>query len=326
MGEPCQGAAPAARIAALDTRAKSVLARNVWLAGPAAGLVLGVLAYAFFAGQDASIKWLVSGFGAAAVPVWQILFVRSLFIVLATVAAGGRPMLRRAVATPMKQPLVGRAVITLAAWLCYYSSSRTLPLAQMLTLYFSAPIIATILARPLLGEFVPGSRWACVGLGFVGVLVACDPGRLSTSWAAAMVLVAASFWGVAIILMRRIARRESSLLQMFYTNAVFLVPTGIGSLLAWQPVTAHQAALLGLICVAGTCGQVCLFEGARRAPASMMATVEYSALVWAFLLGFVVFGDIPDVAVFAGAALILGAGVLLLATERRRLVQGAAGD
>lgn len=292
-----------------------------------AGLALGIIAYALFACQDASIKWLVSGFDGAAIPVWQILFFRSIVICAASVMAGGRPMLVRAVRTPMKRKLAARALITLAAWICYYSSSRVLPLAQMLTLYFSAPIIATVLARPLLGEAIPPSRWASVLVGFVGVVVACDPGGLHASWATVLVLTAAGFWGIAIILMRQIAREEATSLQMFYTNAIFLAGTAVGCVLNWQPLTWRQVLLLGVVCAAGTGGQICLFEGVRRAPASMMATVEYTALIWAFMLGFVVFGDIPDVAVFAGAALILGAGCLLLATERRRLRSvGAAAD
>ena len=294
----------------------------------AAGLALGVLAYAMFAVQDSSIKWLVTGPRAAALPVWQILFLRSIFIVLVSAVVGGRRMMTRALRTPMKSKLGTRALITLVAWLCYYSSSRTLPLAQMLTLYFSAPIIATVLAGPMLGERIPTSRWLCVGLGFVGVVVACNPGSAGlaggASWAVPLVLVAAGFWGLAIILMRQIAREETTLLQMFYTNLVFLVGTGIGCMVEWHPIRLPQAGLIALICLAGTLGQLCLFEGARRAPASLMATVEYSALLWAFVLGFVVFGDVPHLAVFVGAALILGAGALLLATERRRL--WASGD
>ncbi len=294
--------------------------RGVRLQGAAAGMALGVAAYAFFAGQDASIKWLVTGIGHVAVPVWQVLFLRSLFIVGISMLAGRRRMLSRAVHTPLKAKLVWRAVITLAAWLCYYSAARALPLAQMLTLYFAAPIIATMLAGPLLGERVPATRWVSVGIGFCGVVVACNPVGLHVSLAAGLVLVAAALWGLAIILMRQIARRESSLLQMFYTNGLFLVATGIACAWHWQPLDWVQAALLGVVCLAGGAGQFCLFEAAPRAPASIMATVEYSALIWAFVLGFAVFGNIPPVPVFAGAALIMAAGACLVVTERRRAV------
>jgi drug/metabolite transporter (DMT)-like permease len=287
-------------------------------------MALGAGAYLFFACQDASIKYLVTGIGHAPLPVWEVLCARSLFIVIATVASGRGPMLKRAVRTPLKGKLLVRALITLLAWLLYYSASRALPLAQMLTLYFAAPIIATVLAGPLLGERVPGARWLCVLLGFAGVAVACDPGRVGLSWATVSVLLAACAWGVAIIMMRQIARQESTALQMFYTNAVFLVATTVGVLVRSRALDAGQVLLLALVCVLGAVGQVLLFEGARRAPASIMATVEYTALIWAFILGYVVFRDTPNLAVFLGAGMILGAGALLVASERRRrgLVRG----
>ena len=196
-------------------------------------------------------------------------------------------------------------------------------MAQLLTLYFAAPVVTTLLAAPLLGERVPASRWASVATGFAGVVIACDPGGLAFSTATALVLVAAAFWGFAIILMRQIARRESSILQMFYTNGLFMIATGIACAIHWTPPRLPELGLLATICAAGGIGQYLLFEAARRAPASVMATVEYTALIWAFVLGFLVFGDIPRAPVFAGAGLILLAGLLLVATERRRSAHSA---
>jgi drug/metabolite transporter (DMT)-like permease len=103
---------------------------------------------------------------------------------------------------------------------------------------------------------------------------------------------------------------------------VFVVATGAMSLADWQPVHATQLWLLLAVGVLGGLGQFCLFEGARRAPATVMATVEYSGLLWAFVLGYAIFGDVPRPAVFAGAALIVCAGVLLIGTERRAARRG----
>lgn len=297
--------------------------RRAIISGTAtAGMALGATAYASFACHDAAIKYLVSGLGHTALPVWQVLCVRSAFIVGATIAVGRTPMLERAVNTPLKLALLGRALITLTAWLLYYSAARMLPLAQLLTLYFAAPIITTLLAMPMLGERVPRSRWLSVGLGFAGVAVACDPGGLAFSGATVAVLAAATCWGIAVILMRRIARRESTALQMFYTNAVFLVATAAATAWRHQWPDLFQIGLLGAVCAAGAFGQFCLFEGARRAPASIMATVEYSALIWAFVLGFVIFGDVPRTPVFVGAGLILAAGAWLVVSEQRRVARG----
>jgi drug/metabolite transporter (DMT)-like permease len=276
-------------------------------------MALGATAYSLFSMHDAAVKWLV----IAGVPVWQVLFVRSLFIVGACVALGRGKLLARAVATPLKLPLALRGLITLGAWLCYYSAARSLPLAQLQTLYYAAPIMTTVLAGPLLGERVPATRWLAVAIGFAGVLIACDPGRVALSLPTVLVLCAAAFWGYAAILMRQIARREGTLVQMLYMNGQFLLVTGAASLANWRMPAPRQLLLMVMIGAAGTLGQICLFEGARRAPASVMATVEYTSLMWAFVLGLAIWGDVPRRAVFIGAALILTAGAVLITMERR---------
>jgi len=276
------------------------------------GIGLGVLAYSLFAVHDATNKYLV-----AFLPVWQVLFFRSATIALACLAIGRGALLARAVATPLKGPLALRAAITLAAWLCYYTAARSLPLAQLLTLYFSSPIMTTLLAIPLLGERISRSRWVSLGLGFAGVLLASDPFGVRFSLPTGLVLIAAGLWGYAIILMRQIARREASLLQMFYQNMCFLVVTGALTLFTWQVPTVFQLLLLLAVGVLGGLGQFALFESARLAPASVMGTVEYIALPWAFVLGWLVFGDALSVPVAAGAGLIFLAGLLLVTMERR---------
>jgi drug/metabolite transporter (DMT)-like permease len=281
------------------------------------GIGLGVLAYVFFSGHDATIKFLVES-----LPVWQILFVRSAIITVMCLCIGRTPLVAQAARTKLKTPLLLRGLLTLVAWLCYYTAARSLPLAQLITLYFAAPLIVTVLAAPVLGEVVTRGRWIAVALGFAGVMVASDPLGVRLSWPTVLVLFAACLWGYGVLLMRQIARRESSLLQILASNLVFVIATGAMSLADWQPVHAMQLWLLLAVGVLGGLGQFCLFEGARRAPATVMATVEYSGLLWAFVLGYAIFGDIPRPAVFAGAALIVCAGVLLIGTERRAARRG----
>jgi len=279
---------------------------------PTIGIGLGVLAYGMFAMHDATIKWLV-----AELPVWQVLFCRSLAIVVACLAIGRAKLLARAAATPLKANLVLRGAITLAAWLCYYTASRSLPLAQLLSLYFASPLAVTMLAARLLGERVTRARWGAVLVGFAGIVMATDPLGVRLSLPTVLVLIAAALWGYGVILMRRIARRESSMLQMLYTNGFFLIGTAVGCAFVWQTPTLSEVGLLLAVGVLGGLAQFTLFEGCRHAPASVMATVEYTALIWAFILGYVFWRDIPVPAVFIGAGLILLAGMLLLLAERR---------
>ena len=280
----------------------------------ALGVALGVLTYALFGVHDAAIKWLVAG-----IPVPQVVFLRSLAVFLACLALGRRALFERALATPLKGPLLFRGLLTLCAWICYFTAARSLGLAQLLCLYFAAPLVVTVLAAPLLKERVTAGRWAAVLVGFAGVLVATDPWGVPFSFPAALALLAAALWGYGVILMRQIAQREGSLLQIATMNAVFLVGSGIGCATDWRPPDAWQWALLLGVALLGGLGQFSLFEAARRVPAAVLAPVEYSALLWAFALGYLIWGDIPPPAVFAGGGMILLAGLLLVAAERRAL-------
>jgi len=278
------------------------------------GIGLGVLAYSLFSIHDAMNKWLV-----ATLPVWQVLFFRSATVMLGCLAWGRGRLLARMVETPLKAALAGRAAITLLAWLLYFTAARSMPLAQLLTLYFSAPLIITVLAIPLLGERVTAVRWISVVVGFVGVLVASDPFGVRISPATFLVLIAAALWAYAIILMRQIALREASMVQMFSQNFFYFLVTGALTAFTWKTPTAGEFVLLLSIGVLGGAGQFTMFEAVKYAPASVMATVEYSALVWGFVLGYLVWGDIPPVAIFAGAAIILVAGLYLVVMEHRRM-------
>lgn len=281
------------------------------------GMLLALLAYSLLAMQDATVKWLV-----ITVPVCQVLFVRSAIVMAGCLVAGRRRLLVQARQTPILGLLLCRGVVTLAAWFCYFTAARFLPLAQLITLWFTAPVIVALLAAPLLKETVGRARWAAVGIGFAGTVAAASPAGLSLSPAAALVLLAAALWAVGVILTRVIARHEPSLVQMLYNNAFFFVATGIASALAWHRPSGAEAALLLQVALLGGFGQFCLFEAARRAPASLTAPLEYTALVWAFLLGFAVWGDVPGRCVLLGAALILSAGLMLIITERRGIGAG----
>jgi drug/metabolite transporter (DMT)-like permease len=178
--------------------------------------------------------------------------------------------------------------------------------------------MTTLLAIRLLGERVTRARWISLGIAFAGVLLASDPLGVRLSLATLLVLIAAALWGYAVVLMRQIARLESSMVQMLYQNGVYLVVTGALTAATYQHPSAWELLLLAGTGVLGGIGQFALFEAARMAPAAVMATVEYSALIWAFLLGWLMFGEIPLPAIWAGAALISVAGVYLVIAERRR--------
>jgi drug/metabolite transporter (DMT)-like permease len=278
-----------------------------------AGVLSTVAAYFLFSLQDASVKWLV-----VSIPVIQILFVRSVTILAICLVIGRGPVVRQAIRSPVVKPMLLRTLLLLAAWLSYYNAARTLGLAELTTLYYAAPILITILAVPVLKEDVPPVRWIAVVIGFVGVLVATDmfSTGLKLSWPVWLALQAAIFWAISTVLLRKTALSERTIVQMTISNFLLGLFTGLGLVFYWVPVTSGQLLLTSLTGVIAALGQFAMFEGMRRAPVSILAPFEYTSLVWAFILGFAIWGDIPDHNIVFGAALIFAAGVTIVLGER----------
>jgi S-adenosylmethionine uptake transporter len=270
--------------------------------------------YALFSLQDAIVKWLVAGY-----PVYEILFVRSLVIVgVALVAGGGSRVLRGIAASRNKGPLLLRGGLILLAWLLFYSAAARMGLAEITTLYFAAPIIAVSLSALVLKERVNGARWGAVAAGFAGVAVAAGPLGAVQSGPALAALAAAACWGTSTVLVRWIGRTDSTLVQMLSSNGIFVVGSLLPLFWLWRsPDPASLALMLGLG-LAGGLGQYLLFEGFRHAPASALAPVEYTGLVWAGVYGYAIWADIPGPHTVAGAVLIVAGSLGLVWSERRR--------
>ncbi len=284
--------------------------------GVLTGIALTAGGYAIFSVQDATVKWL-----AATYAVPQILFLRSLVIVVIALALGGRDGVRALARSRNKGPILLRAGLIIAAWLLYYSASRYLGLAEMTTLYFAAPVIAVALAALILKERVDAMRWFVVLLGFTGVVVAAAPSRTMNLVPSMAVLAAACCWAASAILVRRIGRSDSTVTQMLAANALSSLACLPALPWAWTIPDGFGLALMLGLGIIGGLGQYLLFEGFRFAPASVVAPIEYSGLVWAFLYGYAIWGDHPQPHVFVGAALIAASGLLLVGFERRRVMR-----
>lgn len=274
------------------------------------GILLTGLSYALFSVHDAAIKWIVVSY-----PVLQILFIRSVIIVLGCLALGGRDIVAKAVRSPARVPLLSRSLLLLAAWLSFYTAARSLPLAELTTLYYAAPIGVTLLSVPVLKEVVTPPRWIALGLGFTGVLIACNPTGIGLTWPVYLALQAAALWAVCIVLLRKTALQETTQVSMLITNTVFIILTGGFAYQYWVAPTGTEWMFLISTGVLAGLAQFTLFEGMRRADVSLLAPFEYSSLIWSFLLGYLIWGDVPRAGVFVGAALIFSAGFVVLFGE-----------
>nr|WP_246705465.1 DMT family transporter [Rhizobium sp. WYCCWR 11152] len=266
-----------------------------------------------FTFHDAIIKVL-----ASSIPVWQILFFRSLTILVGCLAYGRGKLVRQTMTSPIIKPMIARSILLLCAWLSYYSAASRLQLAEVTTLYYAAPVVGTLLAWFILQEKVTPARWLAVGVGFVGVLIACNPIGLTISWPVYLALQAAVLWASAMVLLRKTSLHEKTIIQLTVSNVFFLAMTGVAVIWTWQTPDMTQLALLIATGIVAGCAQFALFEGMRQAPVSVLAPFEYSSLIWAFLLGYLIWADIPTHNVVVGAAMILGAGLIIIVSEKLR--------
>ncbi|MGO7040547.1 DMT family transporter [Rhizobium acaciae] len=277
------------------------------------GILLTTLAYMAFTFHDAIIKVL-----ASTIPVWQILFFRSLTILVGCLAYGRGTLVQQTLRSPIIKPMIARSVLLLCAWLSYYSAASRLQLAEVTTLYYAAPVVGTLLAWFILKEKVALARWLAVGVGFVGVVIACNPIGLTISWPVYLALQAAVLWAGAMVLLRKTSLHEKTIIQLAVSNVFFLAMTGVAVLYTWRTPDMTQLALLIATGIVAGCAQFALFEGMRQAPVSVLAPFEYSSLIWAFLLGYLIWADIPTPNVVVGAAMILGAGLIIIVSEKLR--------
>ena len=273
----------------------------------ATAMALGVAA---FAAHDMVGKVIVERY-----PVLQMLTLRSgialsilLFITW-----------RRGSVPPLRRPNVPAHVVRLAAMLgaifLFFTALRTLPLADATAIAFGAPFVMLALSGPLLGERVPAGGWAAVAIGFVGVLVIVRPG--ANVEAAALLAVAASvLYALGMITTRHLGRSESVFGMLFWMIAGQFALSLLVLPFVWEPVEARHWPLLLALAGLNLLGQLGLVHAFAAAPVSVVAPLEYSALLYAAIFGFVVFGDVPSARVWVGAAIIIAAGTY--ATLRTR--------
>lgn len=282
------------------------------------GVLWGILsvsgAFAIFTLHDAGIKWLVAGYAPL-----QVLFIRSCVILVICTCIGRERLVLQSVRSPIRNALLLRSLGLLGAWLSFYTAAKSLQLAELTTIYFASPLLVAVLAVPILKERVSPARWVSIIVGFVGVLIACKPDVRAPAGAIGLALLAAALWAGSMILIRQIALMESTLVQMMTSSFCFVVLTGPAMLWFWKTPEPTQFILMASIGTLGAVAQFLLIEGIKRAPASVVSPLEFTALVWSFVLGYVIWGDVPAINVFGGAGLILVSGALIIVGEWRNV-------
>jgi drug/metabolite transporter (DMT)-like permease len=286
------------------------------------GILLKVASALVFTVMSALVRWV-----SDTVPVGQIVFYRSAFAILPVVVIyAWQGQLTSAVRTNRPLGHVTRGAIGLMGMALSFAALARLPLADVTAIGFAAPLITVALAALLLKERVRVYRWSAVGVGFLGVIVMLAPhldvGRLTAGNAnqtlgAALALLAAFTSAASTIQTRRLTGTETNSAIVFYFSLI----CALGSLLTWPfgwvTPTATQLYALVAIGFLGGIGHLLMTESFRLAPASVIAPFDYTSILWAFILGFLIFAEVPTALVFIGAAIVSAAGLFVIWRERQ---------
>ncbi len=192
-----------------------------------------------------------------------------------------------------------------------------IPLADAVVIMFSAPLFITALSAPVLGEQVGVHRWSAVVIGLVGVIIVVEPGG-AMRWPVLMPLAAALSFAAFQIVTRRLMATEAPLVALFHISVGACAWSSLIVVFVWSPLTMYQAGMLAGIGVLGVFAHLCIIKAFQAAEASFLAPFNYVKLLWATVLGYVLFGEVPASRVLAGSAIIIVSGLYVIWRERRR--------
>jgi drug/metabolite transporter (DMT)-like permease len=293
-------------------------------------IALKVMSALLFAVMSALVRFLGEKY-----PVGQIVFFRSIFAILPVVLIySWRNELMAAVRTVRPFGHAGRGAISMCGMFCNFSALARLPIVDATAISFVAPLITVALSAVVLKERVRVYRWSAVIAGFVGILVMLAPHFDLSAHAGGAVTTAGLAFAIggafcnsgSVIQTRRLTETETTSSIVFYFSLICAL-AGLATLplswlmpswpLAWLTPTYPELAALVTVGLCGGVAHLLVTESYRLAPASLVAPFDYTSMVWAFLLGYIFFNELPTVYVLIGAVIIAAAGLFVIWRERQ---------
>jgi drug/metabolite transporter (DMT)-like permease len=276
------------------------------------GIVMMVIATVLFAGASAASKWLVADY-----PVGEVLFLRSLSSFVAC-AAVMLPVTGLSVfVTHRPRDHLARGLsqsISQAALLLAFS---LMPLAGAVAINFSSPLFAALVSIVWLREPAGYIRGGALVIGFLGVLIVTDPGANSLTLGALFALINAVMYGTVTVAVRGMTRTESANTLVIWQLAVLTFFHSFLLVFGWRWPTPLDAAMLFGTGFVNAVGQWFWTKALHLAPAPAVTPFYYLMLVWAILIGYAVWGEVPSVSLLVGSAIVVGTGLFLFLREAR---------
>ncbi len=273
-------------------------------------MLLAVILYSI---NDALIKWLVESYQPM-----QIIFCRSFFTFFPLLAV----VLQKTSWKGLKTNKIGynalRAGIMALSIPFYIYAFKILPLADAYAVAYVAPLFMAIFSIPILGEKVEKHSWIAIAVGFSGVLVMMRPGSAAFSLGGLSALVGGILWALALVIGRKLSQTEKSLsLTIWFMGACFLM-SSFFTPFCWQTPSLLDWGLFAISGILGGFALMAITRAFSLAPASVVAPLDYFIFIFGALIGYVVWGDIPDAFIMLGALILVLSGLYLVYHEARR--------
>jgi drug/metabolite transporter (DMT)-like permease len=278
------------------------------------GILYMVAAIFTMSTMDAAAKWLVH----ADYSVFQILFVRSLMNVVVLLALvpfmGGLRLIKtnRVFAHGV------RGVLGFVVPFCFFSALRSMGLAEATVVFFISPFVMTALSVPFFKEKVGVHRWGAIFVGFCGVLYVVQPTSEVFDPAAFLVLGGSLAYCFLMLSSRWLGSTEATFTIVFYVNFVVMLCGAIGSVFYWVPMPVADVGVAAIVAFLSLIGNFFIIKAFTIGEVGVITPFEYTALIWAVLLGVVLFDEIPTSNVWVGSAGIAASGLYMVYRENRK--------
>lgn len=281
------------------------------------GILLALTAILVFSTQDAASKFLVQ----SDVSPYQMTMMRFwAFAAFSLILAARQGGLRDAFRSKHVGKQIARGgLLVVDIWL-YVLALSTVPLAAVQSITLVYPLLVTLFAIPLLGERVGVFRMVAVIVGFCGALIIVRPGGVPLDWGVACAVGSGAAYALYIVLTRKVSADDSTTTSMVYTGVVGLVVSSAVGVFHWEMLDLTSFLFIGYIMLTGVVAHGMMILALSLAPASVLQPFNYTSLPWAIVISLVIFHEPIDAISLLGAAVIVGAGLVVMARERIKKV------
>jgi drug/metabolite transporter (DMT)-like permease len=274
-----------------------------------AGVGLMLIGIVLFSINDALGKWLLASYS-----VGELLLVRSAAALILLAPFIWQAGMAAFTAAPLPRLQILRVVLATFEVAMFFWAVSYLPLADTVTFYMAGPIYVTGLSVLLLGEKVGWDRWIAVLVGFVGVVLALRPSTASFTLPALIALTGSIFYALVMITTRMLRETPNRVLIVGQFVGTFLFGAAAAPF-GWIMPPPRDLALLSLFGILTIVALACVNRSLKLAAASVVVPYQYTLIVWAIVLGYVVFGDVPDAFTLCGAGVIIFTGLYIFRRE-----------